>query len=167
MSKKKPRQTIETFLTLILLIIFSYFIVIMVIESKNSFDRVSDSKRQDEDVRIALSYIQKLIIKNDIEGGIEILDKGVENLRALKVAHDEDGKWSTYVFFHDGILYENYTDQEPVLSLSTPLVSLKDIRFSWSDNKKQIIVGVLYNYQGEDIWVNQKTTLMTKDGLYE
>lgn len=167
MSKKKPRQTIETFLTLILLIIFSYFIVIMVIESKNSFDRVSDSKRQDEDVRIALSYIQKLIIKNDIEGGIEILENGVENIKALKVAHDEGGQWSTYVFFHDGILYENYTDEVPILSLSTPLVSLQDITFSWSDNKKQIIVGVLYNYQGDNIWVKQKTTLMTKDGLYE
>lgn len=167
MSKKKPRQTIETFLTLILLIIFSYFIVTMVIESKNSFDRVSASKRQDENVRIALSYVQKLILKNDLAGGIEILEDGVENIRALKVAHDEKGQWSTYVFFHDGILYENYTDETPLLSLSTPLVPLEDISFAWSDNNKQIVVGVLYNYQGENIWVKQKTTLMTKDGFYE
>jgi hypothetical protein len=139
----------------------------MVIESKNSFDRVSESKLEDENVRIALSYVQKLILKNDIEGGIDILEIGVENIPALRVSHDKNDLWSTYVYFHEGILYENYTDETPELSLSTVLVPLENLTFSWSENKKQIIVSVLYDYQGKQLWVNQKTTLMTKDGSYE
>lgn len=156
MIKSKSRKTIETFLTLFLLILFTYFIAVMVVESKNSFSRVSKNKREDEDVRIALSYVQKMILKNDRVGAIELIDD-INGQGVLKINHNES--WSTYVYFKGGYLYENYTDSSPDFSLSTPLVPLKDLSFAWLAEKNQIEVSSWYEYQGKWLEIKQRTTL--------
>lgn len=155
MTKSKSRRTIETFLTLFLLIVFTYFIAVMVIESKHSFDRVSKNKTQDEDVRIALSYVQKILVKNDSQGAISLED--VDGRQVLRINHDDT--WSTYIYFEEGYLYEQYTDKALDFSLSRALVALKDLSFDFAKDKGQILTHVLYEYQGDWIEITQKTSL--------
>lgn len=165
MKKLKINSSVESFLVMILMIIFAVSVSFIIIEGQAAFERVTENKLQDEQARIALAYINKRIKQNDVVGGIAILNDGVEGIAALEISEVTYGDdWKTYIFFKDGIMYECYTDVSPTLDLSAEIVPLDGLSF-------EIIAGnvettITYEYQGKPIEITQVTTLRS-GGSYE
>lgn len=155
MKRLNMNASIESFLVMILMIIFVLSIMFIIIEGKEAFERVTENKEQDEHARIALSYVNKRIKQDDRIDGVDVLEEGVEGLPALQINHK--GGFSTYVFYYEGMMYECYTDEKPTLELSMAIVPVKDLTFEYHNH--QIITSLVYEYQGKDISVEQVTTL--------
>lgn len=163
MKRLNMNSSIESFLVMVLMIIFAISTMFIIIEGKEAFERVTENKIEDENVRIALSYVNKRIKQDDRIGSVEVLTDGVEGFPALKIEH-WDGL-STYVFYHEGMMYECYTDEAPSIHLSTEIVPVNELSFEKKNN--QIIMRLKYEYQGTMIPIEQITTLRSKEGIDE
>lgn len=159
MKRLNINASIESFLVMLLMIAFTISIAMIIIEAKGAFERVTENKLQDEQARIAMSYVNKRIKQNDILDAIEVVENGVEGHTAIRIAHDYEDALYTYIFYSEGMLYECYTSMEPSLALSTEIVAAEDIEFSQSGNK--IVMSILYEYQGREITLEQATYLRT------
>ncbi|MCH4890046.1 DUF4860 domain-containing protein [Acidaminobacter sp. JC074] len=158
MKRLNVNTSIESFLVMVLMIVFAVSTMFIIIEGKEAFERVTENKIEDENARIALSFVNKRIKQDDFKGSIQVLDQGVEGLPALRVDHG-DGMY-TYIYEFEGIMYECYTDEEPIIALSSEIVPVKDLEFKMDSNK--VIMSLSYEYQGTMIPIEQVTTLRSK-----
>lgn len=158
MKKYNHNSAIESFLVMLLMVAFTAATALIIIQGKLAFERVTENKAQDENARIALSYVNKRIRQSDQNGGIQLMDNGVEGKEALVIKNDLD--FNTYIFFYDGILYECYTDEEPTVELSTPLVPLEYLDFTLEPNG--ITMEIIYELHGKDILLNQYMAFRSK-----
>jgi len=161
MKRLNVNTSIESFLVMILMTVFAISVSFIIMQGKSTFERVTENKIQDENARIALSYVNKRIKQNDESGGISVVEDAVEGLTALKISHEsyEEGLF-TYIFYHEGIMYECYTDIDPTIRLSTEIIPVSNLSFEESNG--QIIMKLDYEYQGDMIPIEQKTTLRSK-----
>lgn len=161
MKRLNVNTSIESFLVMILMTIFAVSVSFIIIQGKSTFERVTENKIQDENARIAMSYVNKRIKQNDEKDGISVVEDAVEGITALKISHAsyEEGLF-TYIFYYKGIMYECYTDILPTIQLSTEIVPVSNLSFE--ENNGQIIMKLDYEYQGEMIPIEQKTSLRSK-----
>lgn len=159
MKRLNINSSIESFLVMLLMIIFTVSISFIIIEGKGAFERVTENKIEDENARIAFSYINKRIKQNDEINRVEVIENGVEGNTALKISHSYEEGLYTYIFYYDGILYECYTDMEPSLKLSTEIIPVQNLTFDQSGSR--ITTTLDYEYQGKVISLNQVTVLRT------
>lgn len=160
MKRMNINTSIESFLVMILMVVFTISISIIIMQGKLTFERMTDNKLQDENARIALSYINKRIKQNDEIGSIEVIEDAVEGITALRISHNYEDELYTYIFFNEGILYESYTDLEPTIHLSTEIVPVDNLSFEVV--KGQIITKIEYEYHGQMIPIEQVTTLRSE-----
>ncbi len=158
MKRLNVNSSIESFLVMILMVIFAVSTMFIIVEGKSAFERVTENKIEDENARIAFSYINKRIKQDDVSGAIEVLTDAVEGYTALSIDHG-DGL-STYIYYYEGVLYECYTDVMPSLALSTAIVPVNALEFDQDGNK--ITVKLEYEYQGNLIPVEQVTYLRSE-----
>ena len=160
MKRLNVNTSIESFLTMILMTIFAVSTCIIIIQGQRTFERVTENKTDDENARIALSYVNKRIKQNDEKNGVLVLENAVEGLTALRISHEEyeEGLF-TYIFYSDGYMYECYTDIIPTIHLSTEIVPVKNLSFKAREDNGQIVMSLEYEYQGEKIQIEQITTL--------
>jgi hypothetical protein len=144
--------------------VFTISIAFIIIQGKLAFERVIENKAEDEEARIALSYVNKRIRQNDVQGQIELLEKSVEGQEALRIAYDEEGLY-TYIYFYDGVLYECYTDQIPTVALSTKIATLAN--FDFDQDNQRITMTLDYEYHGEVMRLEQTMALRSKGGRHE
>lgn len=163
MKRLNLNASIESFLVMLLMIAFTVSIALIIIAGKGAFERVSENKKEDEEARIALSYVNKQIRQNDMVGMIEVVEDAVEGHTALRIKHEEDYLY-TYIFYSKGILYECYTDLQPTLALSSEIIPVKNVSFK--QNGSIIHMTLLYEYHGVDMELTQSTYLRT-GGSYE
>lgn len=163
MKRLNVNTSIESFLVMILMAIFAVSISIVIIQGKLTFERVTENKVEDENARIAFSYVNKRIKQNDEENSIEVVENAVEGLQALRITHSqyEEGM-ITYIFYSGGYMYECYTDVVPTINLSTEIVPVKNLSFREIKDKGQIVMNLDYEYQGKVIPIEQITTLRSR-----
>lgn len=159
--KINNNKSIESFLVMVLMVVFAAATAFIIIEGKLAFERVTDNKLQDENARIALSYVNKRIRQNDVSGKIIIDSDGVEGIEALRIGYEEEDLYS-YIFAYEGMMYECYTDVTPTLALSTPVIAVDNLNFR--ANGKQIIMSIDYEYHGEDIKLEQTMGIRSEGG---
>lgn len=166
MKRLNVNTSIESFLVMVLMTIFAVSVSFIIIQGKSTFERVSDNKIQDENARIAMAYVNKRIKQNDEENAVKIVADAVEGLTALRISHEsyEPGLF-TYIFYYNGYMYESYTDLEPSLNLSTKIVAVDNLSFQQDQN--QIVMKLDYEYRGQVIPIEQRTTLRSKGGRHE
>ena len=101
------RISVESILVMFLFVMFSASIGILIVEGQESYEAIIQSKNENEDKRIAFSYISKKIKQNDIAGQIEVVSNPYNDYNALKLklSGAEEG-YSTYIFYDDGGLIE-------------------------------------------------------------
>ncbi len=160
MKRINVNTSIESFLVMILMTIFAVSISFIIMQGKATFERVTENKIQDENARIAFSYVNKRIKQNDEKNSIKVIENAVEGLDALRIAHSYEQGLYTYIFYYEGFMYECYTSIEPTIRLSTEIVAIKDLSFKEEEHK--IITRLLYEYQGQDILVDQITSLRSE-----
>lgn len=161
MKRMNINTSIESFLVMVLMIVFAVSTMFIIIEGKEAFERVTENKIEDENARIALSFVNKRIKQDDFTGSIEVIEDGVEGIKSLRVNHG-DGMY-TYIYEYDGIMFECYTDEEPSLHLSTEIVPVKNLEFEMIGN--QIVMTLDYEYHGTMIPIEQITTLRSKEEI--
>lgn len=135
-----PRYSIETLMVTVLLIIFSIIIAVLIFRGSSSYQNTISSKETDENIRIALSFIDMKIKQNDIANRISV-DEYDEFGKVLTIAYggEEDGLYS-YIYHKGGALYECYTDMPLDHSLSGKVVDVDDISMALSDELLTITV---------------------------
>ncbi|MBN2793785.1 MAG: DUF4860 domain-containing protein [Clostridia bacterium] len=158
MKKYNHNSAIESFLVMLLMVVFTAATSLIIIQGKLAFERVTENKSQDENSRIALSYINKRIRQSDQKNGIQLIDNSVEGKEALVIKNDLG--FETYIFFYDGMLYECYTDEAPTIELSMPLVALDYLDFTLEPNG--ITMEIIYELHGEDILLDQYIAFRSK-----
>lgn len=168
MKRLNINTSIESFLVMVLMIVFAVSTCFIIIQGNSTFERVTENKLEDENARIALSFVNKRIKQNDEINGIDVLEDGVEGLQALRISHKdyEEGLY-TYIFYYDGFMYESYTDLEPTIHLSTKIIEVKNLSFEEIKDKKQIIMRIDYEYQGKLIPIEQIITLRSRGEMDE
>lgn len=161
-SKRRINASVESIMVTLLLIIFAAAICILIFEGSRTYRTIITNKTQEENVRIALSYINMRIKQNDIEDHITIDPSGFEGDSVLVLKHhgDEEGLLS-YIYFADGRLWECYTDGPLDPSLSSEIISVEDIDFRYNSEGNQIITTIHYLQGDMVVQMDQLTTLRT------
>lgn len=125
------RISVESILVMFLFIMFSASIGILIVEGQESYEAIIKSKNENEDRRIAYSYISKKLKQNNIAGNIEVVTNPYNDYNAIKfkLIGEEEGYY-TYIFYADNALIELLTFEgesidkelgEKIINLSTPI----------------------------------------------
>jgi hypothetical protein len=163
MKRLNINTSIESLLVMILMVIFAFSTIFIIVEGKSAFERVTDNKIEDENARIALSYVNKRIKQDDRSDSINLIEDAVAGQDALKIDHG-DGL-STYIYSFEGIMYECYTDTVPTFELSTEIVPVNHLSFKIED--RTVHMSLTYEYHGKNIQVTQKTHLRSEEERHE
>jgi len=113
------RISVESILVMFLFIMFSASIGILIVEGQESYEAIITSKNENEDRRIAFSYISKKIKQNDIVGHVEVVDNPYNDYKGLKLKLSgvEEGYY-IYIFYEDGGLIELLASEDEVIDKS-------------------------------------------------
>lgn len=163
MKRLNVNTSIESLLVMILMVIFALSTMLIIVEGKSAFERVTENKIEDENARIALSYVNKRIKQDDRSGSVELVDDALMGQSALRVDHGNG--LSTYIYSYEGYLYECYTDTVPSLELSTEIVPVKNLSFEVED--RCVLMSLAYEYHGKMIQITQKTYLRSEEAKDE
>ncbi len=125
------KYSLEQFLMLVFFIMLSIVLSFLVYKTSVVYDDVEESKMQNENVRIARSYLFVLLKSSDIEGAIAEVQ--VDGLKLLSVDRPYE-KAKTFVFYDDGYLWECYTDKNFNRGLSEKIIELSSFDFDVRDN---------------------------------
>lgn len=134
------RISVESILVMFLFIMFSASIGILIVEGQESYEAIIKSKNENEDMRIAFSYISKKIKQNDIVGHIEVVDNPYNDYKGLKLklSGEEEGYY-TYIFYDEEGLVELLATEgetidkelgEVIIDLPNPLFFEFDPQFN-------------------------------------
>lgn len=159
MKRLNINTSIESLLVMILMVIFALSTMLIILEGKSAFERVTENKIEDENARIALSYVNKRIKQDDQTNAIQLIESAVMDEEALRIDHGQ-GLY-TYIYSFDGMMYECYTDTVPSLNLSTEIVPIPQLDFDMVDST--VLMTISYEYQGQMIEVTQKTYLRSEE----
>ncbi len=123
---KVKRLSIESFLVVLLMIILAIAMSVIILKGSQNFELMLKEKNQTEDFRIAISYLNMMIKKNDSAGSISLVENFAQGRTALKIKHkgDETGL-ATYIYSVDQQLYEQYGEDNDIadLDLATEIIT--------------------------------------------
>lgn len=161
-SKRKINASVESIMVILLLIIFAASICILIFEGSRTYRTIITNKTQDENVRIALSYVNMRIKQNDVKDTIAIDPTGYEGHSVLVIHHfgEEEGLIS-YIYYSDGILWECYTEGPLDHSLSSEIIPVESIQFTYNSQARQIVTSISYLQGNESKQLKQLTSLRT------
>lgn len=164
MERRKINISFESILVMILLIVFAISSCAMIIEGSESYKNIINQKEKEENARIALSYINMRIKQNDVIEHVYLEEKAVEGQDALVFLHagEEEG-YVTYLYWKDDSLWECYTDiiSEPTKALSSEIVKLDSLEFSYDRAGNAITINIGYQYGKEMISLSSIIALRT------
>lgn len=95
----KRTKTVENIGVLTLLMMMGLFVLYLSTHSGFLYERLSQKKEAQDQVRIAISYINSKVKQNDAEGVITVSDNQI-------VIQEAEG-FVTYIFFEESGLYES------------------------------------------------------------
>jgi len=137
------RVSVESVLVMFLFILFTASIGVLIVEGQGAYEHIIESKNQNENLRIAHSYIQKRIKQNNHMEHIFVIENPYNDHNVLKIdlSGDEEG-YFTYIFYDEGKLYEMlaYKDEEPKKELSEVIVELKSAIHFDVDSKRNFVI---------------------------
>lgn len=134
MKGRLNNLSIESFLVMTLLVVFAVAMSIVIVRGSDSYQRLLDRKENQENARIAISYVSLKFKQNDRVGDIKYQSDGVEGNPTLVVKHSgKESAYSTYIYHYDGYLRSCYTDKIPLINLSEVIVPLEKVSFELVD----------------------------------
>lgn len=143
MATRKKSIAIESLLVSILMIIFASAIALIILRGSQTFEAMADAREDDENLRIAMSYIAMMTKQNDRQAAINTFYSPLDGNSALRITHDADESGlATYVFSYGGALYEQYDSIDTPLSVekAVKIAPLKGIDFDYQVDTHRLIV---------------------------
>ncbi len=165
MFKRTKSSSIESFLVILLFIIFASAIAVIILQGGRTFDRIIVEKDNAENFRIASSYINMVIVQNDLAGNITVEEDFFGNQTALVVRHGaEEAGLITYIYYKDGYLWELYLDESetPIHDFATKIVAVEGIKFNYLTAEHAIGVDYLYDNLAKTASIKQVIALETR-----
>ncbi|MDF1617788.1 DUF4860 domain-containing protein [Petrocella sp. FN5] len=162
MSKRKINISVESIMVILLMIIFAVSISVLVYQGSQVYETILRDKEMAENNRIALSYINMKIKQNDTKDAIYLDTYPSVNEDVLVILHHGLEKGLiTYVFFHEGALWECYTDGDLDLAISSKIIPLEGHLLFSSDATKGQILTTLYKHEEDKNPTRMYATLRT------
>lgn len=126
--------SVESIMVTLLLIIFAVAISVLIFEGSATYRSVIDSRHDEENIRIALSYVNMRIKQNDVGGNIYVDDSLLTDTSVLVIHHyGEETGLHSFIYYKDGYLYECYTDGPLDHELSTAVIPIDNLYFEAGD----------------------------------
>lgn len=158
---RKIHVSVESIMVILLMIVFAISISILIFHGSVTYRNIIDGKTEEENIRIALSYVNMRIKQNDIAHNILIDEDAFNGEDLLTIYHsDEEDGLHSYIYYKDGYLWECYTDGDLDHSLSTEIIAIKGIEFALEEENK-ILTTVHYRNNDYYIPLTQLTVLRT------
>lgn len=163
MSGRRKNVAIESFLVVILMMIFAIAVAVLIVQGSATFQKTLSHREKEENLRIAMSYVNMVIRQNDEAGVItfpEVSDD-IEAAFAINHVGTEKGL-KTYVYFKDGVLYECYTDGPIDARISTPIVPLTGLELSFDELTQTITLFYNHTIDGKETILEQVISLRSR-----
>lgn len=159
---RRIHVSVESIMVILLMIIFASSMSILIYQGSVTYRSIIINKNEEENVRIALSYVNMRIKQNDISENIAVDPMGYEGQDVLIIHHygEEEGL-VTYIYYHEGYLWECYTDDHLDHTLSTKIIPLREMTFEFNDDMKAVITSVPLKNDNKILTLSQVSTLRT------
>lgn len=113
------RLSVESILVMLLFILFTASIGILIVQGRDSYEAIIESKNADENLRIAYSYIGKRIKQNDIAGNIEVKTNPYNEFGSVHILLSGlDEGYEIVIFCDDNKLIEVYQEVGDTMDIS-------------------------------------------------
>lgn len=160
---RRINVSVESIMVILLMILFAASISVLIFEGSVTYRNIINNKTEEENVRIALSYVNMRIKQNDVSSYIEVTENGFDGQDLLTIHHhgEEEGLHS-YIYFKDGYLWECYTDGPLDHQLSTEIIPLTAIEFAYNDQATSVITTVQFKNNQSYMPLSQLSALRTE-----
>lgn len=164
MSGRRKNVAIESFLVVILMIVFAIAVAVLIVQGSSTFQKTLEHRESEENLRIAMSYMNMTIRQNDAAGVIDFPEppNDIEMLMRIRHGGEESGMF-TYVYFKEGSLYECYTDGPLDPKLSTVIVPLKSLKLHYDEDHGVVTFRYAHTIDGEATTLEQIIALRTRE----
>lgn len=160
MESRRLKVSIESLMVMILMIAFAIAVSLMITQGSQVFNESLEQKESDENLRIAMSYMNMRIKQNDSSESVLFKQEAVEgNDAIILVHHGEELGFKSYIYYTDGYLYECYTDEEPTMEMSTAIIASEGIRFEYTLDQHTIKVHYVVKVKEKQQEIEQLITL--------
>jgi hypothetical protein len=107
--KVLKRISVESILVMFLFILFTGCIGVLIVQGRDSYETIISHKTDDENMRIAYSYISKRIKQNNIVNCINVIENPYNEYKALDIKlSGQDEGYSIIIFSMNDELVELY-----------------------------------------------------------
>ena len=156
---------VELTMVMVLMVFFGFTIFTLIQTGSQTEQRIIDNKNAQVGARIALSYINVRVRKNDSAGRIEVVQVEHTGQDAILIRHRSfEDDYDRWIYFSDGKLLEclTYPDEQPQDDLSDVIVEIDGFKVSYDSDKNALSASVEYKY-GEgiekmDTFINLRNT---------
>ncbi len=163
MMKRRIQVSVESLMVILLMIMFAVAISVLIYEGSVTYRNIITNKNNEENTRIAMSYINMRIKQNDILDRVTVDENAFEGEDVLTIwHHDAEEGLVSYIYLKDGILWECYTDGPLDHALSTEIIPLNDLSFETKKDGQLIYTTIQYKDGDSVIPLTQLSTLRTE-----
>lgn len=163
MMKRRIHVSVESLMVILLMIMFAVAISVLIYEGSVTYRNIITNKNNEENTRIAMSYINMRIKQNDILDRVTVDENAFEGEDVLTIwHHDAEEGLVSYIYLKDGILWECYTDGPLDHALSTEIIPLNDLSFETKNDGQLIYTTIQYKDGDSVIPLTQLSTLRTE-----
>lgn len=157
---RRIHLSVESIMVILLMILFAVSISVLIYQGSLTYRHIIDNKNEEENVRIALSYVNMRIKQNDIADKIVVDENGFEMEDVLIITHtgDEVGLFS-YIYYYEGYLWECYTDGPLDHALSSEVIPLKAMTIEFDYDNNAVITTIPYKHNADTIQLTQISSL--------
>lgn len=129
-------STIEFLMVLGLLLLFTLSSLFLIRSGSDLYERMSQSKDYQTDIRIATAYINNKLRQNDIADSIQIKKAATGNMALVLTEKHSGIPYDTWVFSKDGYLKETMVPhlEEPDLDQSFEIIKLSSMNVKMLEN---------------------------------
>ncbi len=148
---------------MLLFIIFTGLIGLLIVRGQGSYDTVLQTKEQNENTRIAFSYINMKIKQNNSGDSIQVLPSPYNTeSNMIDIVHSGPQKGLvTHILYYEGYLYECYqlVDDPVDVRLGEQIVPLDETLLISYDETTNLITVQLNDRTRMNVYANAKAVM--------
>ena len=160
---RKIHVSVESIMVILLMILFAISISVLIFNGSVTYRNIIDNKNQEENIRIALSYVNMRIKQNDMSDRIVVTKEAFKGEDVLSIYHhgDEEGLVS-HIYYADGYPWECYTEGPIDHYLSSEIIDIQGIRFDMDEEGRWVTSTLEMRNNKDNITLTQLTALRTE-----
>lgn len=133
MYHRSKSLAIESIVVMFVLILLSFVVFLIVRSGSSAYENILNNKQNTESARVVYSFINMKVKQSDSSSLVSVVSTEYGNTLKIDTA---DGKYATYIYFTNGVLYECLTkqDMKPEIAASNKITELYGFDISSDGN---------------------------------